>query len=1231
VAVVLTVRAGATAAPGGDQVEILAQVNESLEAESLLTRARQMATGGDYVLASQCYLELARRHGGSVVRSESLLYRPVWRQVVDDLSAWPEGGLKAYRSLVDDEAAAVYREAASSGDLVALERLVQTNLLSSSGNRAATALAERLVESGRFSLAAYYYLLILDSCGDSADTDNLLRTKALVALKLAGCDSRAEPVARRLKGHPPGLLGEDALDRIDRMAAEPATPDPHLGGRDHLIPRPTVVPAAVAWVCPLTTRVPHSNYALVSTPLACAAFGGGRLYATLQTSLWCLRPGDGAVLWRHDTDGRTGDEDPAYYYCEQAHRPLVTGGAVITPISSGGRTGNKERVDGVINLMAFSPDDGRPLWTFSPRGMNLGGPGLAVDTGPVLDSQHIFVPLATMTDLFGSVQTAAVDRWSGELLWHQGIGAHDNQLVWRKPKFHRPSMPLSTGLQLREGLLLSCGGGLVTAQSALSGTILWCRQVPQRSFNFERRPLNDRPGISIFSGQVGGRRQQALSKGRIVVAGDASARDVVACDLLTGELIWSQPTADAGQPVAVAGDKVVMWGRSLVARDVATGQTRWEVTMDRKEVIAGTPLVTQSDVYVPTDRCLLIVRLSDGRTQHRIPWPEGRLPGDLLLLPEGLVVIEPRNVVMYEPRKADAESGGGDAAAGRPAAEVERGEAHPPLEVVGGFENAMVHGVRVEDARGKRPTVVIGGEQKRLDHQAVATRHPHKYYHYHLKLLNTAGRTVRFRYGPFPGSEPHVSCLKTPVVYYDPVARAYEPVIDVRAEVVFLGERDEDRPKKDYWGSSIVFSHRFRKDTAYLCQSYPFTNEDMDRLAAAAAANPNATVVEVGKSKHDRLSLRQVVVTDPDVPAAEKRGVWLHAGEDPWEFPGVIACAGAARWAMCDDPVAREFRRHFVLYAMPIVQPDAVRRGWTNYSLDAAYTNFINFGWSYDRTDVPEHDMIAARVRAMREAALPVDYAESMHSSISWSSFIRYQHGGEAESRRFVEEHYNARYVPWNAWTSYLADEKSRARFAHVTKKSGLVAFMKAPYPKVLYHISHTEQIIFPVKKLPGFPEPPFPAWGRTEWTDEDTRNMRGQMISHRASDIEDWGIYRLLALTEFFGHPVDPKRLPPQLICGDVDGYASSDGRARVFTVLYRDVAGREPTRVTLHLADGSQHEMVHDCGTSALCAIRFKATAKVAKGKTYDFHFTASNGATEVRYPRAGSFLGPYVTEAQ
>jgi hypothetical protein len=552
---------------------------------------------------------------------------------------------------------------------------------------------------------------------------------------------------------------------------------------------------------------------------------------------------------------------------------------------------------------------------------------------------------------------------------------------------------------------------------------------------------------------------------------------------------------------------------------------------------------------------------------------------------------------------------------------------YPALRVEGGFENAQVHATRVEDAAAEVPTVTIGGELRKLERQAIPTRHQHKYHHYHLRLLNTAGRAVRFRYGPFPGTDPHVTCLKTPVVYYDPAERRYETVHDVRAEKLFLGQRDEDRDKAHYWGIVLEFTHRFRKDTAYVAQSFPFTNLDLDSLAKRLRRRPHCTVAELGRSKYDDLPIYQIVVTDPDVPDAQKKGIWLHAGEDPWEFPGMIACAGAARWAAGDDPLARQFRSEFILSCIPIVHPDCVRRGQTNYTLDEEYTDFINFGASWHRQDVPEMAAVKAAVQQWAESGRELHYGESMHSSLSWGSFIRYQYGGEQESERFVTEFVAGKYVPWCQWHTYTSSERNRSRFAHLTERGGLVAFMKESHPGVRYHVSHVEQIVFPIGELPGFPQPPFPAWGKRDWSDEDTRNMRGQMVSHRLSDIEDWGAYRLLALMEYHGYKPEPAQLPPQLICGHVDAYASEDGATRTFSVIYRDVEGRAPQEVVLHLADGSRRVMERDVGNSALHGIRFRAGFTVRAGAPCDYHFVAGNGVTEVRYPREGSFLGPWV----
>jgi hypothetical protein len=141
---------------------------------------------------------------------------------------------------------------------------------------------------------------------------------------------------------------------------------------------------------------------------------------------------------------------------------------------------------------------------------------------------------------------------------------------------------------------------------------------------------------------------------------------------------------------------------------------------------------------------------------------------------------------------------------------------------------------------------------------------------------------------------------------------------------------------------------------------------------------------------------------------------------------------------------------------------------------------------------------------------------------------------------------------------------------------------------------------------------------------------MRAQMIPLQWNEIEDCGAYRLLAFMELCGEKLDPQAVRPQLLGGGVDTSAGQPGEQRIFTVLYRDVLGRAPQAVKLVLADGTAHEMTKDCGTSAVHAMRFKLSLPVEAGKSYEHHFTATNDETQVRYPRAGEFLGPYAARA-
>jgi outer membrane protein assembly factor BamB len=640
----LLVATVATSMAGGQQSddvppERLASVNREPVAENILTRGRELLAQGDAAGAALMIATATRQFPDAVVPVDNRLHRPLWLTVIHELRTWSPEALAAYHKTIDPEATKLYRQAVAATDPQALERVATAYFMSSVGDRAAAALADRLKEAGRFAMACYYYDLVLTERPDSRIDANRLRTEALRCARLAGLEQRAAKFKHALAAKAPPA---DAATKppVDRRLAQQS------GGFDHVTTDAAIVPAAVAWVVPLTGQPLKSRYVAASTPLPTPVDDNGDILVTFQTRAWRIRAADGASLWHTDTAQRDDKDEPVYYFIEQAHRPLVADRMVIAPLSSGDATAAKARYCDRAGLVALSRADGHVLWQWNARQQGLPISTLAVDTLPVADAGHVFAAMTTAVGFFGELQTVALDRFTGRMLWHRPIAAHSSQVILRKAD--TASMPVVKPLALRGGVLLSSGGGQVSAQSATSGRILWTRLIPQRPKDRSVAP-DGLPGLPgrPFDGQICGRTTQIVTHGSTVIAGGIVAEQLVACDLLTGRRLWTRTSPRANQPLASTGRLVIVWGRNVEARDIATGDIVWTCITPPAEIIAGTPLVTRGHVLIPTDRRLLAARLADGTIDFAMDWPEDRCAGNLLLARQGLVVAEPRALVMY--------------------------------------------------------------------------------------------------------------------------------------------------------------------------------------------------------------------------------------------------------------------------------------------------------------------------------------------------------------------------------------------------------------------------------------------------------------------------------------------------------------------------------------------------------------------------------------------------------
>jgi hypothetical protein len=525
------------------------------------------------------------------------------------------------------------------------------------------------------------------------------------------------------------------------------------------------------------------------------------------------------------------------------------------------------------------------------------------------------------------------------------------------------------------------------------------------------------------------------------------------------------------------------------------------------------------------------------------------------------------------------------------------------LKVEGGFDNAQVAGVRVEDAASESPRVIIAGTQA-VEGMPQKARDVNRLIHWNIKLTGLGGRLIRFELY-LDKASPYAMRTLVPTVYYGSPGEAGGIELVRAVEYKSYGPSASAKLEK----SGVFFTHRFRQDTACISYSLPFNNDSIAALAKDLKANKFVTVHELGKTPIFQLPLNQFVVNDPCVPDKDKKGVWLYAGEDPWEFPGMWGLDGFLRFACSEDPLAAEFRRKFILSAIPHVNPDALHRGDTNFYMDEKGRDIINTGLSWKRTDIAANEMIKAAMRKWKEDGRSLDFMTTMHSSCFWAAVLRTDWAYDANAAKvFKDGVYSAKYIPWAAG-------QGMGTPADMSGTLGASLGAELWPDRLLFFAQHLEQIVMPKSKLLGMKLPQWP------------EGLPQEFLRCQQPDLLTQGELFARAVCEFYGVKVPAEKVPPFLMCGDVDRYGAAAGQPIHYTVLYRDVEGRAAKFVRMTVA-GKTVEMTPIAGADPVKGILYDAAEKLAAGDN-GFSFAASNGAIEIRYPKAGAFLGPRAEE--
>jgi hypothetical protein len=112
----------------------------------------------------------------------------------------------------------------------------------------------------------------------------------------------------------------------------------------------------------------------------------------------------------------------------------------------------------------------------------------------------------------------------------------------------------------------------------------------------------------------------------------------------------------------------------------------------------------------------------------------------------------------------------------------------------------------------------------------------------------------------------------------------------------------------------------------------------LQQLLADVDKSPCAVVEVVGKTVQGR-DLHLVTVTNPDVPDARKKTVWLIARQHAWEAGTSYVLEGALRFVTSEDAEARALRDRVVFKFTPMMDPDGCAAGRERFNANGYDVN----------------------------------------------------------------------------------------------------------------------------------------------------------------------------------------------------------------------------------------------------------------------------------------------------
>jgi len=653
-----------------------ASLNTYAELSDLVSRASSLAATGKYVEALSIYDDALEKSPQSVVPLDSARGIGIRDYVMGQIASWPEEGKNAYRRRADPLAEHAFQGAKRSGDLEALEQVVDQYPFSAVVDDALALIANLRLDSGDCAAAADALGRLMDRESGGMDRAVLIARLGL-AWACAGRGKELEDLTRRVERDLPDALVQVGDNRVGLVAhlkalatqvrnpsslataplalpswemigggpsgthlaesgvelAKTAWMDvvglPRLDGEEELIVRRSMALVPTAEFRPLFPAV-SDGILYVHNGLVLTAYN---LFAKQPEKLWQFRAPTPSSEVMFDN--------------RLIFAPMVHDGRVYANLIAS--VGGEENQLGYVRvkfpfprraLHAFDAYTGKLLW-------KLGGK-LAADeleenatfaTAPTPSGGRLYVGAVKQklsTEPFQHY-VLCLDPATGKILWSTYIASGGTEINLFGNSTRES---LGSPVAVTEDSVYYCTNhGAIAALEKKTGRIRW-------TYRYRQLPVMPTRSVYVQKNRLEWVSGPAVVTRGVAVVAPTDSHYLVALDVQTGQLRWDKPRGQDLRTVYGARDGLlVLGGERLEICDIQTGRPSTPPMTDELRG-SGRGLIAEDGIYVPGQDKLRRLNWDgswDEASSRR--WPGGVADGGNLVIVDGAVVLASQDAI----------------------------------------------------------------------------------------------------------------------------------------------------------------------------------------------------------------------------------------------------------------------------------------------------------------------------------------------------------------------------------------------------------------------------------------------------------------------------------------------------------------------------------------------------------------------------------------------------------